>query len=148
MPDRPLYVVDASVVARWYLSNPPYIDLARQVRDDYAADRIALTAPDNLAVEVGGAIHQAVAGRAIRANEGAIRYRQFLDFAIPTVLASGLLFTAFQQSVRYGCSFYDAIYLVLAESERVRFLHADHRLHATLDGRFDLELWIEDYRSG
>src|SRR5438270_8106140 len=64
MVERPLYLVDASIVVRWYLNSPPHVDLARQVRDDYLANRIAVLAPENIRAEVGGAIHQAiVAGR-------------------------------------------------------------------------------------
>jgi predicted nucleic acid-binding protein len=144
--EAPLYVVDASVVARWYLPSPPHLDLARQVRADYQAARIDLTAPENLRIEVGGAFHQAMRAQYIRSADSERWYNEFLDWNIPVVETADLLRPAFRLSLRHGCSFYDAVYLALALEESIPFLHADQRLRNALAGRFTLELWIEDYR--
>lgn len=145
MIDTLLYVIDASIVARWYLASPPHIDLARQVRSDYQENRISLTAPDNLRIEVGGALHQAMRAQFIRSEDSESWYNEFLDWNLPLVETADLLRPAYRLSLHYGCSFYDAIYLTLAQQENIRFLHADQRLHNALGGRFPLELWIEDY---
>jgi len=146
VPEISLLVIDASIVARWYLPSPPHVDLARQVRSDYQENRISLTAPDNLPIEVGGALHQAMRARYIRSEDSESWYNEFLDWNLPLVETADLLRPAYRLSLRFGCSFYDAIYLVLAQQENLPFLHADQRLHNALGGRFPFELWIEDYR--
>ena len=146
--DVPIVVVDASVVARWYLPSTPYLDLARQVRADFETNRIELTAPANLRIEVGGAFHQAMRARFIRSADSERWFHQFLDWDIPVVETVELLRPAYRLSLELGCSFYDAIYLALSRQESLPFLHADQRLHNALGGRFPLELWIEDYRVG
>ena len=147
MVERPLYVVDASIIVRRYLNSPPHVDLARQVREDYLANRIAVLAAENLRAEVGGAIHQAVVSRSIRAPDGETRYRSFLNLGISTVETENLYLPAYRLSIRLGCSFYDAIYLALGEARNVSIIHADNRLRHALGTRFPLERWIEDYRS-
>lgn len=146
MADRPGYVVDSSIVTRWYLNNPPYLDRTFQVRSDYRASQIALLAPDNLHYEVSGAIHRAVMAHQIRAEDGESQIARFLGLEITLIDADPLILPAYRLSIRFGCSFYDALYLAVAESTNRPFLHADASLHRALSDRFPLELWIEDYR--
>jgi predicted nucleic acid-binding protein len=146
LSDRPHYVIDASVVARWCLFSPPYVDHALKVLDDYQEARIDLIAPDNLRYEVGGAIHQAVIARYLQASQGEEQFRVFLGWQIPTVDMAQLLLSAYRLSIRLGCSFYDAVYLVLSEAKSLPFIFADRRLRNALGNRFPLALWIEDYQ--
>ncbi len=118
------------------------------VRDDYVAGRINLIGPDNLAVEVVGAIRQAVSARYISASVGERHVEDFWQWNIDLVDTKPLILPAYRLSIRLGCSFYDAIYLVLAESHNLPFIHADRNLKNALNGRFAQELWIEDYRFG
>lgn len=115
------------------------------MRSDDEQNRISLTAPDNLAIEVGGALHQAMRARFIRGEDSENWYSEFLDWHLPLVETADLFRPAYRLSLRLGCSFYDAIYLALAQQENIPFLHADQRLRHALAGRFPLELWIEDY---
>ncbi|MBI3978194.1 MAG: type II toxin-antitoxin system VapC family toxin [Chloroflexi bacterium] len=146
MTDRPFYVVDASIVVRWYLRNEPYLAQALQVLEDYQENRINLLAPDNLRLEVAGAIRQAVTGRVVRPARGEQMLQDFLAWQIPMVAFSDLIMPAFQLSVRMGCSFYDAIYLTVAKEQQLPVIHADDRLRNALGNRFPLALWIEDYQ--
>jgi predicted nucleic acid-binding protein len=143
-----VYVADTSVVARWHLNNPPHVESSLAVRDDYIAGRVNLIGPDNLAVEVVGAIRQAVNARYISATVGERHVEQFWHWNIALLDTKPLILPAYRLSIRLGCSFYDAIYLVLAESRNLPFIHADRNLKNALNGRFPQEQWIEDYRSG
>lgn len=145
MSERLLFIVDASIVGRWYLRNEPFVEAALRIQDDYLNQRIALLAPDNLRYEVAGAIRQAVNQRQIRASDGEHYIRRVLQWDIPLVDGEELILPAYQLSIRLGCSFYDAIYLTLGESRGIPVVHADRRLHTALAGRFPLETWIEDY---
>lgn len=142
---RETYVVDASIVARWYLNNPPFLAQALQVRSDYDTNRIGLLAPDNLHYEVSGAIHRAVVAGFLRSTAGEAEIDRFLRHGITIIDADSLIIPAFRLSMRFGCSFYDSVYMALAEATNLRFLHADAALHRVLAGRFSHEFWIEDY---
>jgi predicted nucleic acid-binding protein len=54
---------------------------------------------------------------------------------------------AVDYAARFNCAFYDALYLVMAHTFECHFVHADHRLHNTLAGRFPREAWIEAYET-
>lgn len=141
-------VIDASVVSRWYVRNPPFLEAADRVREDYAGGKIALVAPENLVHEVTGVIHQAVFAHRISAKRGTQQLEQFLGLDLMLIETDGLVLPAFELSLRYGCSYYDAIYLEIARRQNCPFIHADGSLRRALAGRFPLELWIDAYRSG
>ena len=145
MAERRAAVVDASVVSRWFVSNPPFLEATSRVRFDFEEGNISLVAPDNLIHEVTGAIHQAVFARRLRAIQASEQVERLLELDVTLVESASLVAPAFQLSLRYGCSYYDALYLEIARRQNYPMLHADGNLRRALDGRFPLELWIEDY---
>jgi len=145
MAEKPSFVVDASVVARWYLLNPPYLRQALQIRDDFREERISIFAPNNLLVEVSGSIHHGMITKLISPNLVESVLQDLLDLDIPTIEATDLILPAFRLSRRLGCSYYDSLYLAAADLTGYPFIHADGRLHESLGGRFNAEIWIEDY---
>jgi predicted nucleic acid-binding protein len=140
-------VVDASVAARWYVNNPPFVQPARRVEADLDAGRITLLAPENLLHEVTGVIHQAVFARRLNSQQGSEQLGRFLAVEITWIETNDLVIPAWELSLRYGCSYYDALYLDIARRQGCPFIHADGRLRRALAGRFPLEIWIEDYHS-
>lgn len=135
-------------MARWELRNPPYLEPALRILDDFGAARIDLIAPDNVLVEVSGAIHHATLTKLIAPDQVEARIQDLLDLAIPTLQTDDLLLPAHRLSRRLGCSFFDSLYMAVSELADYPFAHADAKLHRTLAGRFPHELWLEDYCSG
>jgi predicted nucleic acid-binding protein len=146
MTERSATVVDASVVSRWYVNNPPFVEEASRVLADFDIERISLVAPENLLHEVAGTIHQAVFARRLSARRGGEQLERFVAREITWIDTNDLVLPAWDLSIRYGCSYYDAIYLEIARRQNYPFVHADLRLRNALAGRFPLELWIEDDR--
>ncbi|TAK33351.1 MAG: PIN domain-containing protein [Chloroflexota bacterium] len=68
-----------------------------------------------------------------------------MSLPIRTIHSPSLIRRGAEYAIRYQCTFYDALYLALAETAGLRFIHGDGKLRRTLRGRFPLELWIEDY---
>jgi predicted nucleic acid-binding protein len=140
------YVVDASVAGRWYINNPPYVQESRRVKTDFDEDKIAVLAPENLLHELTSVIHQAVFARRLNARQGREQLERFMAREITWFETNDLVLPAWDLSIRYGCSYYDAIYLEIARRYDCPFVHADGNLRRALNGRFPLEVWIEDYR--
>jgi len=139
------FVVDASIVTRWYVPNPPYVVESVLVRNDFEAQIVALTAPSNFRFEVAAGIHRSLLQRTHRAEHVRQKLADFLSLEIPLAGESELILEAHDLSIRYSASFYDSLYLALAQSLDIPFVHADRRLRDSLRGRFPQELWIEDY---
>jgi predicted nucleic acid-binding protein len=147
--ERPRYVVDATVVGKWFLQEAQderYVGLALELLRDFQAARVALLAPDHLTYEVSSIICKAVGGNRLDPARAISSITTLLSYPISLVQDQALLLEGARLSIWYRCTFYDAMYMGLAESRGYRFVHADDKLRRTLGGRFPLELWIEDYQ--
>ena len=56
-----------------------------------------------------------------------------------------LIEAGYDQAVRFGCSFYDGLYLALAETLDCPFVFADQRLRNGLGTSFPRALWLSDH---
>ena len=124
------WVVDASVVAKWYLPGEESVEQADRLMDRYLDGLDYLTTPHLTRYELANAVHRAAReGRiaddaARRAVTGFDRLglAQHLDDAEQ-------LTTAVRLARRLGISFYDALYLALAEKLGLRMITADAALY-------------------
>ncbi|CAN5795154.1 hypothetical protein BH23CHL2_BH23CHL2_15360 [soil metagenome] len=69
----------------------------------------------------------------------------FLSLPIEKVTEEWLVLRGFDLSRQYGCAAYDGLYVALATDTGLPLVHANARLRSTLDGRFEHELWIEEF---
>ncbi|TET37795.1 MAG: PIN domain-containing protein [Planctomycetota bacterium] len=53
------YVIDASVVVKWFLNDEEHIDIATRVLEEFLSKNITLHAPDILTYELGGMLVKA-----------------------------------------------------------------------------------------
>jgi predicted nucleic acid-binding protein len=60
---------------------------------------------------------------------------------IPTIPCQPLLDSALQIAINYGRSFYDCLYVALAESSGIEFVTADEKLVNSLAARYPIK-WI------
>lgn len=104
MADRLPFVPDASVVGRWLVPNPPFVEPSLRVKADFDQGRLALIAPENLLHEVTGIIHQTIFARQVNAHRGQEVLDQFLAYDIQLIQTDLLVRPALELSLRYGCS--------------------------------------------
>ncbi len=143
--DRPRYVVDASVVVKWHLRDEQDVNAADFVLDDFQEGRTRLVAPVHIRYEVPSAIRNAVRMGRETSSRGRLEIAGFLALSIPVFDDDSLIAAGYDQADRFGCSFYDGVYLALAEGVGSPLVHADRRLRNTLGARFPLALWLGDY---
>jgi len=142
-------VVDASILAKVYLKDEPFSEVARDILDRYAHGTIELFAPQFLLYEIPSAIQGAVRRRRLDAAEAERAIAHFFALDIPVVgdsatLAS-MITSAYEMAERLGCRLYDALYLIVAQALHVPFVTADRKLFDTIEGRLQNVVWIEDY---
>lgn len=143
----PRYIVDASVAVKWYLRDEEHVNEAEAMLTAFTEDRIALLAPDHIRYEIVNAIRNGLRRQRLDSRVGRMAVTDFLLLGIPTVGENAVLVSAYDYALHFDCALYDALYLVLADRAQCPFVHADRRLRNTLAGRFQRELWIEDYLS-
>lgn len=141
------YVVDASIAIKWYLNDEDHVSQSFAFLTAYGEGHVVLIAPDHIRYEVANSLRSAARANRVPNEEARNSLWEFLALGIPTVSGDALLLDGYSYAERFGCALYDALYLALADRLGCGFLHADRRLHNTLDGRFARAIWIEDFES-
>jgi predicted nucleic acid-binding protein len=138
-----LYVVDASVAAKWTLPgvSEPLAAEAEAILRKFVDGQIRLIVPDFFWVEITNLLWTAVRiGRCSKTNAEsslvALRSHQ-----IPTVSDLPLLDSAFDQAIVYGRGVYDGIYLALAVESAGQLVTADEKLFNAVAGHLPV-VWL------
>lgn len=117
----------------FYLPAEPYKRDALAILEAYARGELQLAIPALCWYEFLNALSKAVrglrGGQRIREDDAARILRSFLDVGLQTVHWEGDEREILETSVRYGCSAYDAAYLVLASRRGWPAVTADDRLY-------------------
>lgn len=129
-------VVDASVV---------FSALARGEHADWAEKHLSaagggrsLWVPHLIDVEVGHALRRTVAARKLREDRAAAALRKLSELPLRRIVHTGLLDRAWQ--LRHNLTFYDGIYVALAEQLAIPLLTLDRRLARAIEGAGTIEV--------
>jgi len=139
-------VVDASVATKWLLTDEEHVDRARLILQHFAEGKTQIVAPAHLRYEVPSAITAATVGRRSRLSpeEGKEAIDEFLELGLQTVETDELIRAAYPLVHQHGCSFYDALYLALAQDLGVPLVTADRQFYQRVR-RLSQVVWIGDY---
>ena len=137
-------IVDASVAEKWFLPDEPLDSEATLVRDEALDDRVRLTAPSILWLEVAHAIVGAVRKRRFGADSAREVSARFPRLRRIVDLAEVDPEEAVYRALKVGVGAYDAQYLILTETLGQTLLTADRRLleRGTASG-YDV-VWLGD----
>jgi predicted nucleic acid-binding protein len=126
-------VVDASVLVE-YLSGGEHVEAARGAirRERW------VWAPALVDAEVGNALRRQVRAKEISVRKAGVALEDFLDMRLQRVPHRNLVERAWQ--LRDNVSFYDALYVALAEDLRAPLLTLDARLARAPGVRAEIEL--------
>lgn len=145
MAEIPAYVTDASAAAKWLFQEEPDAQQAVDLLSDYLRGRANLFGPPHLPVEILSIVRGRVISREISSQLGERYIRTYVALRIPTIHPDGLIPLAYEYSMRYSISAYDAVYVALAQIEQAPLVTADTRLLTALGNRFPFILPLEDY---
>jgi predicted nucleic acid-binding protein len=122
-----IYVVDASVVIKWFLPEI-HSDAARRLLSaphEYFS-------PDLLFPEVGNVIWKKVRRGELTAEQGERLAVDVSTIAVETVPTRGLLVAAHALAAATGLTVYDCMYLALAVRFKTEMITADDRVGRTV----------------
>lgn len=139
-----LCVVDASVVAKWFLPEL-HKDNAERLLRDFLSGAVELMAPDLLIVEVGNLLwKRSTLRREISAAQADASFQNFLSLDIRIQPSSGLASAALRLAATEERPIYDMMYIALAEQRACDFITADEKLLQALRNKFSCLHWIGD----
>ncbi|NTV76355.1 MAG: type II toxin-antitoxin system VapC family toxin [Holophaga sp.] len=123
MKGRPL-VLDCSILAKALVPE----SLSDEARSVLGSGRY-LMAPDLLPIELANVLWKKVQRGALTADEARGAHQGITALAPIRILPSGAYHPrALELALEFGRSFYDALYLAVAETENALFVSADEKL--------------------
>lgn len=135
------FVVDASVVVKWFVPEVHAVAARNLLREDFA-----LSAPDLVRAEVGNVLWKK--WRRGQLSSGVVDevLRDLGDFTLEIETSEPLMGAAWNVARLYDRSFYDGLYVALAERTDCPLVTADRKLYNSLrDGDLAERLmWVED----
>ena len=142
-----VYVVDASVAAKWLLpaAGEGFVTQANQLLSLHVGRELQLLAPDLIWAELGNILWKAVRRDRISRSHAEDCLEQFRDLDLEIIPAEDLMVPALQIATAYDRSFYDSLYVALALQANAEFLTADERLANALAARFPVR-WLGTFR--
>ena len=125
-----LFVVDASVAAKWFLpaEGETLVEEAIQLLRRYAAGQIRLTVPDLFWAEFANILWKAVHRGRWTKNAADKALAAMKERGLPTVPSLDLLEEAFAIAHAFQRSVYDSLYVAVAINSKAQLLTADERL--------------------
>jgi predicted nucleic acid-binding protein len=140
-------VVDASVAVKWLLGDEEHTDRARLLLRRFGHGELQLVVPSHLRFEVPSAITAATLGRTprLRPDEAKESIEEFLSLPLQSIDTDELILSAYPLVHRFGCAFYDALYLALSQSLHAPLITADRRFYQRIQQLPDI-VWLGDYR--
>jgi predicted nucleic acid-binding protein len=138
---KPLSVLDASVILKWFIEEN-YSDKARKIQDDYLAGKINLIVPDLLLYEVSNALrfNRSFSESDIKQVLDSLSELRLDVFPVNYELAK----SAVKISYNFKLTVYDAIYVSLAIETKSDFITADKEMFEKLQ-KIPSVKWLGSY---
>lgn len=138
------YVVDASVVAKWFLPEA-HKDKAEKLLRDFVDEKLELTAPDLIIAEVGNLLWKRCTKlHDISAVQAAESYGNFLALGLQLRPSPAIAPAALKLAIEKSHAIYDMLYIALAEQNGCKFVTADETLVRKLGGALGCLCWLGD----
>lgn len=136
------FVVDASVVVKWFLPEDHAEAAQRLLEDDHD-----LLSPDLLRAEVGNVMWKRWRRGEVSAEEANEALRDLGRLPLKIETSEPLMTAAWAVSERFDRSFYDSLYVALAARAGCPLVTADRKLYnSLLDGDLAERLiWVENF---
>ena len=141
-------VVDANVIAKLYLQDEQYTDKANLLFSRFQEGSIRLLAPRLIIYEVPAAIKSSTfrmkTDDAISSCKQAIA--SFESLGLYIVDDTNAKNEAVRLAISYACTYYDALYLLLAEDLGCPFITADDKLWKQMRTKVDYVTQLASYQ--
>lgn len=137
------YVLDCSVAVRWFVPQT-YWQVAARVFQQFRSNEITFVAPEVVVPEFGHVLRKLVVGKKATAERARDFLPFFLALPIERVANQDLAPRALDLAFAHSATFYDALYLALAEREGLQVLTVDGPMTRAFV-KLDRTLHLADY---
>jgi predicted nucleic acid-binding protein len=118
------YILDCSVAVKWFVPEE-LSDVALGLLEQFQATSVALVVPDSFVAEIGHSLRSHVRGRKLTEQAAHDAIADVVALPLEVAETRSLAAPAMQLALAHMSTFYDALYIALAEREDVKVLTAD-----------------------
>jgi len=141
----PLYVVDASVVAKWVLPGEPYQENSVKLKENHVLADVKLCAPAFLVLEVANSLWRAVKLKRLSKNDAVEALNALNDMNIDfQTIDWAQSAEVLEIAYKLDLAIYDACYVLLAQKLKTQLITADKKLCEAAKGDVGI-LHIKNY---
>jgi predicted nucleic acid-binding protein len=137
------YVVDASVSIKWFLPEIHSREALRLLNREFE-----LLAPDLFFAEFGNVLWKKLRAKEVDSGSAAKILTDFIRIPLTIISSETILDVTWAIAEQYQRSFYDSLYLAVAETQECRMVTADKKFYNALKSTplGKSLLWIEDLK--
>ena len=121
------YVLDCSVAIKWFVPEP-LSELALPLLERLQSGSLTFVAPESSIAEFGHSMRRLVVGGRLTPEQAIRAIERLVALPIESVDARPLAKAALQLALAHMATFYDALYVALAEREELKIVSADDRM--------------------
>ena len=121
------YVLDCSVALKWFVPEP-LSERAVNALHQHQSGALSFVAPEVILAEFGHGLRRDIVSRLISREQGAQVLEDFVAVDVETVSTRELANSALRLALDHMATFYDGLYIALAEREDLKVLTADDRM--------------------
>lgn len=125
---NPNIIVDASVLAKWFLPDEGKSKVALTIKDDFAQGNVSIALPSLVFYEINNLLKSAVIRLRIEEEKALKIYQSFLELDFEIYITKEILKSALGSAIKCDISSYDASYVALAQYLQIPLYTADHKL--------------------
>ncbi|MBM3926277.1 MAG: type II toxin-antitoxin system VapC family toxin [SAR202 cluster bacterium] len=145
MAVRGPWVLDASVALKWYLRDEDHLGKADLFFTAFSAGLVEIIAPTIIRHEVANGLVVASRRGRLSPNNAGSMYSNFSRLGIGSAGEDeDIILNAMRISWDFSITFYDTLYLALADQNSCNFVTADHRLYNQAKDVAQWMVWIGD----
>ena len=137
---NPNIIIDASILAKWFLPGEESAEIALRIKDDFAQGTVSIMLPSLIYYEINNLLKSAAVSMRIDPKKALKIYGDFLDLDFEIYTTKELLKSTFDCAIKYDISSYDASYVALAEYLQKPFFTADKNLLNKVKNKFVFSL--------
>jgi len=139
------FVIDASVVLKWYLSDEEHGERALYILDAHASNLLSLKAPALLEFEVANGLAIAKRRARVGMDDALKAIEGFNGLGIALYPLSPIFPKVLDYADKYRISAYDAAYVALAHDLKTQVVTADKGLFNSTR-KLKIVKWLGDFR--
>lgn len=136
-----VFVLDASVAAKWFLNDEALTEKAASLLRAYADGRVRFIVPDLFWAELANILWKALRQGRCTQDAAHRAIESLHERRLPTVSSMTLVDMAFRIAITFGRTVYDALYIALAVQSNAELITADEKLANALAAQLPVK-WL------